>query len=64
MPAALRDAVAHVLDRRRLPGLRPALAADAVPGVRRVSPHKQWYREPTPEREEKRERKRTPEPVA
>ena len=34
------------------------------PACGEVSPHKQWYREPTPEREEKRERKRTPEPVA
>jgi hypothetical protein len=31
---ALRDALAHVLDRRRLPGLRPAVAVDPMPGLR------------------------------
>ena len=33
------------------------------PSCGAVSPHKQWYREPTPERKSERERERTPERV-
>jgi hypothetical protein len=42
----LRDLVAHVLDRRRLPGCGLQWPLTQCPQCGQVSPHRQWYREP------------------